>query len=79
MNHIHRLKCGNSNCYIVENGTAGILVDTGKREFAEQVIEACTAFHVRLLILTHAHFDHAENAAQISGALGIPIAMNELD
>ncbi|MDE6997007.1 MAG: MBL fold metallo-hydrolase [Oscillospiraceae bacterium] len=79
MNHIHRLKCGNGNCYIVENGTAGILVDTGKREFAEQVIEACTAFHVRLLILTHAHFDHAENAAQISDALGIPIAMNELD
>lgn len=31
MSEIHRIKCGNGNCYIVENGTAGILVDTGKK------------------------------------------------
>jgi len=36
-------------------------------------------YHVRLIVLTHAHFDHAENAAQIADALGIPIGMNEAD
>lgn len=76
---IHRIKCGNGNCYVVENGTDGILVDTGKREFADRVLEVCRAYHVRLIVLTHAHFDHAENAAQISKALGIPIGMNEAD
>lgn len=79
MSEIHRIKCGNGNCYIVENGTAGILIDTGKREFINQVIEACKAYHIKLIVLTHAHFDHAENAAQISKALGVPIGMNEKD
>lgn len=79
MSEIHRIKCGNSNCYIVENGTSGILVDTGKKEFLNKVIEQCKAYNVKLIVLTHAHFDHAENAAQISSALGIPIGMNEKD
>lgn len=79
MSEIHRIKCGNGNCYIIENGNNGILVDTGKREFENQVIEQCKAYNVKLIVLTHAHFDHAENAAQISNALGIPIGMNEKD
>ena len=79
MNKIHRIKCGNGNCYIIENGSNGILVDTGKREFVNQVIAACKTYNIRLIVLTHAHFDHAENAAQISNTLGIPIGMNEKD
>ena len=79
MSEIHRIKCGNGNCYIVENGVDGILVDTGKKEFAKRVMEACRQYHVKLIVLTHAHFDHAENAAQISNALGIPIGMSEKD
>lgn len=79
MSEIHRIKCGNGNCYIVENGVDGILVDTAKKEFAKRVMEACRQYHVKLIVLTHAHFDHAENAAQISNALGIPIGMSEKD
>lgn len=79
MSEIHRIKCGNGNCYIIENGTDGILVDTGKREFANFVLEKCRAYHVKLIVLTHAHFDHAENAAQISNTLKIPIGMSEKD
>ena len=79
MSEIHRIKCGNGNCYIVENGVDGILVDTGKKEFVNRVMEACRHYHVKRIILTHAHFDHAENAAQISNALGIPIGMSEKD
>lgn len=79
MSEIHRIKCGNGNCYIIENGTDGILVDTGKKEFANKVVEQCKAYHVKLIVLTHAHFDHAENAARISDALGIPIGMNKKD
>lgn len=79
MSKVHRIKCGNGNCYIIENGHSGILVDTGKSEYANQVIERCKTYCVKLIILTHAHFDHAENAAQISNELGIPIGMNEKD
>lgn len=79
MSLIHRIKCGNGNCYIVENETNGILVDTGKKEYINKVIEQCKTYHVKLIILTHAHFDHAENAARIANVLGIPIGMNEKD
>ena len=79
MCEIHRIKCGNVNCYILKNGSSAILVDTGKKEHFQQVLEACKAFHVKLIVLTHAHFDHAENAAQLSSTLGIPIGMHERD
>lgn len=79
MSEVHRIKCGNGNCYIIENGTCGVLVDTGKKEFLRRVINACKQYNVKLIVLTHAHFDHAENAAEISEMLGIPIAMNEGD
>lgn len=79
MSEVHRIKCGNGNCYIIENGINGILIDTGKREFVDNVLEACKRYNVKLIVLTHAHFDHAENAARISEALGIPIAMSEKD
>lgn len=79
MSEVHRIKCGNGNCYMVENGINGILVDTGKREYLNKVLEVCKQYNAKLIILTHAHFDHAENAAVISAKLGIPIAMNEKD
>lgn len=79
MSKIHRLRCGNVNCHIIDNGTSGILVDTGKKEFLDKVMEACRSYNVKLIILTHAHFDHTENAARISDTLGIPIGMNEND
>lgn len=79
MSEIHRIKCGNVNCYIVVNGTDGILVDVGKRESAGRVIRACGAYRIRLIVLTHAHFDHAENAARMADALGAPIAMSGED
>ncbi len=44
MSEIHRIKCGNVNCYIIENGTNGILVDTGKKEFIDKVIESCKSY-----------------------------------
>lgn len=79
MSKVHRIKCGNGNCYIIENGTNAILVDTGKKEYVNQVLKACEPYSIKLIVLTHAHFDHAENAAQISEALRVPIGMNEKD
>ncbi|MDE7453966.1 MAG: MBL fold metallo-hydrolase [Clostridia bacterium] len=79
MSEIHRIKCGNGNCYIVENGADAILVDTGKKEYINKVTEACKAYRIRLIVLTHAHFDHAENAARLSDIFGVPVGMNERD
>lgn len=79
MTEIQRIKCGNGNCYIVANGKDAILVDTGKRDYLDAILEACKPYDMRLLLLTHGHFDHTENAAVLSEKLGIPIAMHKAD
>lgn len=76
---VHRIKCGNVNCYLVSDGISGILVDTGKKEHLDVVIEACMPYKIKLIVLTHAHSDHAENTAELSEIFGVPIAMNKDD
>lgn len=76
---VHRIVCGNVNCYIVaENGNA-ILIDTGRSKYREKVLEQCRKFSVKLIVLTHGHLDHCQNAAYLADALSVPIAMNEKD
>lgn len=76
---VQRICCGNVNCYLIVNGKNAILVDTAREKYREKILDACKPYHVSLLILTHGHVDHVQNAAFLSGALGCPIAMNEAD
>lgn len=79
MSIIQRIKCGNVNCYIVSDGVSGILIDTGRSEHLDTVINACKPYKIKLIILTHAHFDHAENAAALSELFRVPIGMHQDD
>ena len=79
MSMIQRIKCGNVNVYIVSEGDSAILVDTGKSGFLDTVFEACKPYRMKLIVLTHAHFDHTENAAALSEKLEIPVAMHKDD
>lgn len=76
---IQRICCGNVNCYIVANGKTAVLVDTGREKFRQKVLDACRGFDMRLLILTHGHVDHVQNAAFLAETFGIPIAMHKAD
>ena len=60
---IQRICCGNVNCYIVADGKTAVLVDTGREKFRQKVLDACQEFDMRLLVLTHGHVDHVQNAA----------------
>jgi hydroxyacylglutathione hydrolase len=79
MSKVQRIKCGNVNCYIVSDGASGILIDTGMRENLDTVVEACKHYNIKLIVLTHAHCDHADNAAALSEILGAPVAMHRDD
>lgn len=79
MTEISRIKCGTGNCYIVSNGNNAILVDTGSKENLNKVISECNKYDMKLIVLTHVHFDHAENAAVLSEKYNIPVAINQLD
>lgn len=79
MSTVQRIKCGLVNCYIVSDGDSAILIDTGKKDNLDTVVEACKPYKIKLIVLTHAHCDHAENAADLSEILGAPIAMHKDD
>ena len=79
MVHVHRIVSGNVNCYIVTNKDKAILIDTGRKKYREKILEKCKEYHVGLIVLTHGHMDHCQNAAYLANALNIPIAMSEKD
>lgn len=76
---IHRIASGNVNCYIVADNDKAILIDTGRKKYREKILKKCKEFHVGLIVLTHGHMDHCQNAAYLANALHIPIAMNKKD
>lgn len=79
MVEVHRIVSGNVNCYIVTNNDKAILIDTGRKKYREKILGKCKEYNVDLIVLTHGHMDHCQNAAYLANALHIPIAMSEKD
>ena len=79
MNKVHRIKCGNGNCYLVSKGNNTILVDTSRTKYKDEILELCRTKDVKLILLTHGHVDHIQNAAYLSKELNAPIAMHKAD
>ena len=79
MSSIERIKCGNGNVYLVSEGDSAILIDTCHEEYRDKILEKCKAKNARLIVLTHGHIDHIQNAAFLSEKLSAPIAMHIAD
>jgi len=59
---------GRSNVFLLSYGGRNILVDTGRKKFRAELARRLQKLDLALLdalVLTHTHFDHAENAAFI--------------
>lgn len=76
---IERIACGSVNCFIVSQEGGAVLVDTGTAKHRDNILDKCRAAHVRLILITHGHYDHAQNAAYLARQLNIPIAMHSAD
>ena len=76
---ITQIKGGTDNCYIVSEGKSAILIDTSSGACVDQVIAECDKHEIKLIVLTHVHFDHAENAAKLSKRYNVPVAIHKLD
>ena len=76
---ITHIKGGTDNCYIVSSGKDAILFDTASGENLQQVSDECSKYDLKLIVLSHPHFDHAENAAALSKKFNVPVAYNEAD
>ena len=67
---VHAIRSGTSNAYLLTGSTGTILIDTGSStditRFVELLAQAGTRIQdIKLLILTHAHYDHVALAAEI--------------
>ena len=79
MSIITRIKGGTDNCYIISEGRNAILVDTSSGPARDMVTAECDKYDLKLIVLTHTHFDHAENAAFLSKRYGVPVAFHKAD
>ena len=79
MDQVERIKCGNSNCYIISQGGKSILIDTATQKYRDKILACCEGKNIQLIILTHTHMDHCFNAAALSKVLQVSIAICKKD
>ena len=77
---VRRLLAGRGNVYLVAGHSGLILVDTGRRNRwpdLERQLEKAGVARLDALVLTHSHFDHAENARRIRDTYGATVVVHE--
>jgi glyoxylase-like metal-dependent hydrolase (beta-lactamase superfamily II) len=65
---------GRSNVFLLTCGSRRMLIDTGarsSRKTLDGALRAGKSGSLDLLVLTHAHFDHAENARYVRDTFGV--------
>ncbi|MBN1541752.1 MBL fold metallo-hydrolase [candidate division KSB1 bacterium] len=63
---ITRILFGRCNVYLVQKNNTSLLIDSSRRAFRRRLIKNLSRMGIHrldYLLLTHTHFDHAENAA----------------
>ena len=79
-NRIIQILSGRSNVFLLTNGKADILVDTGPGFMwgtLQRRLDLLKINKIDLLILTHSHFDHAANAAKIKEKYNARVIIHE--
>ncbi len=79
---IYQVLKGRSNSYLIPTEKGNILVDTGKTSAYKRLRQNIDSINLKsykidLIILTHSHFDHCQNASAISEQDLCKIAMSE--
>lgn len=69
------LPSSGARAYLLRGEASSVLVDTGTEKLAVQTLAACHHMAVRLILLTHGHYDHCQNAAYFAQELGCPVAI----
>ena len=75
---------GHAHAYLVKVGTAGVLIDSGIPGSAERLrrgihSSGVSIGNLRLIVLTHAHYDHAGGAAELQAASGAQVLASRLE
>jgi glyoxylase-like metal-dependent hydrolase (beta-lactamase superfamily II) len=79
---VYKIRLGLSNAYLIEDKEGTVLVDTGHPN-RERVFFKHLARHkidpeqIRLIVITHVHFDHVGSLREIKRLCKCPVAIHE--
>ncbi len=73
------LPSSGARAYLLRGEASSVLVDTGTEKLGEHTLAACHHMAVKLILLTHGHFDHCQNAAYFARELRCPVAVSRED
>jgi len=79
---IHVIKSLMSQAYLIESPDGLVLVDTGEPGNASRILgkmHDIGRVDLRLILITHAHFDHYGSAGALRKRTGAPIAIHRAD
>jgi hydroxyacylglutathione hydrolase len=78
---IVRVRLGKANAYLVVTGRQAILIDTGTRKNEMKIVRALenlglSPSDIRLIILTHTHYDHSGSLKALKDMTGAMIVVH---
>jgi hydroxyacylglutathione hydrolase len=81
---LHPINLGNVSCFLLHRPGAAILVDCGNAGSEVKILEEILRLGLepgmlKLLVLTHAHFDHAGSAGKLKELTGCRILIHRLE
>lgn len=77
--NINMISCGMTNCYVIRGKDGDMLIDTGREEYRNYIETWLLNYNIKLIILTHGHADHVQNAGYFSDLYNAPVMMNPYD
>lgn len=77
--NLNMINCGGVNCYVIRGSKGDILIDTGREEYRNHIETWLLNYNIKLIILTHGHADHIQNAGYFSKLYGAPIMVSPYD
>ena len=76
---VQRIRISYANCYLLSGENGAILIDSCNYKDGPKILKQIKDKNVKLILLTHGHFDHVSSAMYLSKTLNVPIAMNKED
>jgi len=81
---LHRIGLGNVSCYLIYRPGEAILVDCGNPGSELKILDSLEHLGLepgmlRLLVLTHSHFDHAGSAARLKELTGCRLIVHQAE
>ena len=79
---IETIQAGGANVYLIANGGQSILVDAGNKRAASKILDKLSQSglepeDVKLIILTHTHYDHVGGLTELQEATQAKILVHE--